>query len=204
MRRHLLLLTLALLLTGSFSLAHAQGKTGKARTTLDVYVIDVEGGNAVLFVSPSGESILMDTGNVPPGAVRDAGRIMAAVRDAGLTQIDHLIITHWHGDHFGGLAELAPQIPIREFIDHGPNVQPGAAADEFLQKTYPQLIANAKHTVAKPGDKILMARVDVRVVASAGEAIKTPLPGAGKANPYCPITSREKTMRRTPNRWGFT
>ena len=192
MRRHLLLSTILVLIfglifAGSFSLAHAQAKSGKIRTTLDVYVIDVEGGNAVLFVSPSGESILMDTGNVPPGAVRDAGRIMAAVRDAGLTQIDHLIITHWHGDHFGGLAELAPQIPIREFIDHGPNVQPGAAADEFLQKTYPQIIAkaNAKHTVAKPGDKIRMAGVDVLVVASAGEIIKTPLPGGGKPNPYC-------------------
>ena len=186
MRRSFLLLTiLALLLAGSSSFADAQAKPGKARATLDIYVIDVEGGNAVLFVAPSGESILMDTGNVPPGAVRDAGRIMAAARDAGLTQIDHLIVTHWHGDHFGGLAELAPQIPIREFIDHGPNVQPGQAADEFLQKTYPRLIANAKHTVAKPGDKIRMAGVNVLVVASAGEIIKTPLPGAGKPNPYC-------------------
>jgi competence protein ComEC len=185
LRRHLLLLTLSLFSIGFFSLAHAQAKPGKARTTLDVYVIDVEGGNAVLFVSPSGESILMDTGNVPPGAVRDAGRIMAAVRDAGLTQIDHLIITHWHGDHFGGLAGLAPQIPIREFIDHGPNVQPGQAADDFLQNTYPKLIANARHTVAKPGDKIHMAGVDVLVVTSAGEVIRTPLPGAGKPNPYC-------------------
>ena len=104
----------------------AVAQQNQPRKTLDVYVIDVEGGNATLFVSPSGESLLMDTGNVPPGAVRDAGRIMAAIHDAGLTQIDHLIITHWHGDHFGGLAELAPQIPIREFIDHGPNMQPGA------------------------------------------------------------------------------
>ena len=121
---------------------------GQARKGLDVYVIDVEGGNAVLFVSPSGESLLMDTGNVPPGAQRDAGRIVAAAKDAGLKQIDHLIITHWHGDHFGGLAELAPQIPIKEFIDHGPNVQPGQAADDFLKNTYPKLTANAKHTVA--------------------------------------------------------
>lgn len=185
MRRHLLLFTLSLILAGSFSFARAQEKPGKTRTTLDVYVIDVEGGNAVLFVGPSGESILMDTGNVPPGAARDAGRIMAAAHDAGLTQIDHLIITHWHGDHFGGLAELAPQIPIREFIDHGPNVQPGQAADDFLRDTYPKLIANAKHTVAKPGDKIHMTGVDVTVVASAGEIIKTPLPGGGKPNPEC-------------------
>src|SRR2546427_3187916 len=93
----------------------------QTRKTLDIYVVDVEGGNAVLFVAPSGESLLIDSGNVPPGAARDAGRIMEAVKAAGLKQIDHLIITHWHGDHFGGLAELAKQIPIKHFYDHGPN-----------------------------------------------------------------------------------
>jgi len=153
--------------------------------TLQVYVIDVEGGNATLFVSPSHESLLIDTGNAGAAAVRDAGRIMDAIKDAGLTRIDHLIITHWHGDHFGGLAELASKIPIAEFIDHGPNVQPGEAADTFLQKTYAPLIAKAKHTVAKPGDKIAMAGVDVRVVTSAGQTIKTNLPGAGQPNSYC-------------------
>src|ERR1700722_19206117 len=154
--------------------------------TLNVYVIDGGGGNAVLFVSPSHESLLMDTGNV--GAVaapRDAGRIVDAMKDAGIQQIDHLITTHWHGDHFGGMAELASRVSIREFIDHGPNVQPGEAADSFLQNTYPKLYANAKHTVARAGDKISMAGLDVRVVTSAGETIKTALPGAGKPNPYC-------------------
>src|SRR5690349_11029426 len=175
-------ITLVAALTFAVSVAHAQSQP---RKTFDVYVIDVEGGNAVLFVSPSGESLLMDTGNVPPGAQRDAGRIVAAAKDAGLKQIDHLIITHWHGDHFGGLAELAPQIPIKEFIDHGPNVQPGQAADDFLKNTYPKLIANAKHTVAKPGDKIDMGPgMNVTVVTSAGEVIKSPLPGGGP-NPYC-------------------
>jgi beta-lactamase superfamily II metal-dependent hydrolase len=171
-----------LLLVLSASAAFAQTRT---RNTADIYVIDVEGGNATLFVSPTGESLLMDTGNVPPGAVRDAGRIVAAMKDAGLQRIDHLIITHWHGDHFGGLAELAAQVPIGEFIDHGPNVQPGPAADEFLQNVYPKLIAKAEHTVAKPGDKIHISGLNVEVVASAGEMIKTPLPGAGKPNPYC-------------------
>src|SRR5579862_9869728 len=133
--------------------------------TLNVYVIDVEGGNATLFVSPSHESLLIDTGNAGAAAARDAGRIMDAIKDAGLQQIDHLIITHWHADHFGGLAELASHITIREFIDHGPNVQPGAAADEFLQKTYPPLYAKAKHTVVKPGDKIPMAGLDWLIVA---------------------------------------
>src|SRR5580692_8116301 len=152
---------------------------------LDVYVIDVEGGNATLFVWPSHESLLIDTGNAGAAAPRDAGRILDATKDAGLTQIDHLITTHWHGDHFGGMAELAAKIPIREFIDHGPNTQPGELADNFLRTTYPQLYASAKHTVAKPGDKISVAGGDVRVVASAGQVIKTPLPGAGMPNPYC-------------------
>src|SRR5712671_2766015 len=106
---------------------------------LDIYVVDVEGGNATLFVSPSGESLLIDSGNAGGGAVRDAERIVAAAKAASLTRIDTLITTHWHGDHYGGMAELAARMPIRTFIDHGPNVQPAAAADEFLQKVYPQL-----------------------------------------------------------------
>src|SRR6202167_6195192 len=130
---------------------------------LNIYVIDVEGGNATLFVWPSHESLLIDTGNAGAAAPRDAGRIMEAIKDAGLQQVDHLIITHWHGDHFGGLAELAAKVPIREFIDHGPNVQPGEAADTFLKTMYPQLYAKAKHTVVKPGDKIAIMGGDVRV-----------------------------------------
>ena len=153
--------------------------------TLGIYVIDVEGGNATLFVAPSGESLLIDTGNGGAAAVRDAGRIMAAAHAAGLTRIDHLITTHWHSDHFGGMAELAARIPIRHFIDHGLNVQPAAATDEFLQKTYPQIYAKATHTVAKPGSRISVAGLDVLVVTSAGETIKTALRGAGAANPFC-------------------
>src|SRR6202166_4571152 len=128
---------------GIAALAMQAGQDGAAaqtRTTLDIYVVDVEGGNATLFVAPSGESVLIDTGNVAPdAAVRDAERIMAAARDARLTQIDNLITTHWHGDHFGGMAELAKRIPIRNFIDHGPNVQPAPAVDDFIQHVYPKL-----------------------------------------------------------------
>jgi len=94
---------------------------------LEIYLIDVEGGNATLFVSPSGQSLLMDTGNGGAAATRDADRIAAAIRDAGLQQIDHLITTHYHGDHFGAMSEIAGRIPIAEFIDHGANVQPNAA-----------------------------------------------------------------------------
>jgi beta-lactamase superfamily II metal-dependent hydrolase len=158
----------------------------QTRTTLDIYVVDVEGGNAMLFSAPTGESLLIDAGNVAPdAAIRDAERIMAAAKDARLSQIDNLITTHWHGDHFGGMAELAKRIPIRHFIDHGPTIQPTPAFDEFLTKIYPQLYAKAKHTVAKPGDKISVAGLDVQVVTSAGETIKAALPGAGAPNPYC-------------------
>ena len=159
--------------------------------TLDIYVVDVEGGNASLFVSPSGESLLIDTGNGGMAAPRDAGRIVEAAKDAGLSQIDHLITTHWHGDHYGGLAELASRMPIRHFIDHGANIQPAEATDEFLKTTYPALYAKGTHTVAKAGDVIPLAGINVRVIASAGQVIRTPLPGAGKPNPSCNIARRQ-------------
>ncbi len=171
----------ALLLGASALPALAQN-----RTTLDIYVIDVEGGNATLFVPPSGETVLMDTGNVAPDAAkRDAARIMAAVKDARITQIDHLITTHWHGDHFGGMAEVAAQIPIKHFIDHGPNVQPAAPVDNFLNNVYPKLLMGARHTVAKPGDTLTVAGLDWRIVAAAGQLQTTSVPGAGAPNPYC-------------------
>ena len=157
----------------------------RAARTLDIYVVDVEGGNATLFVSPSGESLLIDTGNAGAGAARDAARIVEAANDAGVSQIDHLITTHWHGDHYGGLAELASRMPIKHFIDHGRNIQPTEATDAFLNTTYPQLYAKATHTVAKPGDAIAFAGVSTRVVASAGQVIAKPLAGAGKPNPFC-------------------
>ncbi len=156
----------------------------QTRTTLDIYVVDVEGGNAVLFVTPAGESVLIDTGNLD-GATRDAARILDAARDAGVSRIDHLIITHWHADHFGGLAELAKQIPIREFLDHGPNAQPGAVADKFLADVYPALTKGAMHRVAKAGDRIALTGVDWRIVASAGAVLASPLPGAGARNSEC-------------------
>ena len=161
--------------------AAAQTKSAK---TLDINVVDVEGGNAVLFVPPSGQSVLIDTGNGGPGAVRDAERVAAAIRDAGVKQIDHLIITHFHNDHIGALSELAARVPIAEFIDHGPNTQPGPNIDPVMQR-YAELYSKAKHTVVKPGDKIPVADLDWRIVTAAAQTIKTPLPGGGKPNPYC-------------------
>jgi beta-lactamase superfamily II metal-dependent hydrolase len=173
------------------------------RNTLDIYTIDVEGGNATLLVSPSGESLLIDSGNAGPGAARDAGRIVDALKDAALPRIHRLITTHWHGDHYGGMAELASRVAIGEFIDHGPNVQPGEAADAFLQKVYPQLYARSKHTVAKAGDRIAMAGIEVRVVTSAGQTIRTPLAGAGKPNPHCPAFQAGQNNAEDPQSVGI-
>jgi len=169
---------LGLVIAGAASSA-AQGRTSQS---LNIYVVDVEGGNATLIVSPSGESLLIDTGN--PSNGRDAERILAAAKDAGLTQIDHLIITHYHGDHIGGLPELTPRLPIRHFIDHGPNIDPMGSGAK-LEAVYKEIYATATHTVVKPGDRIPIAGLDVRVVTSAGETIAAPLPGAGRPNPYC-------------------
>jgi competence protein ComEC len=172
-----LLLALALWVAS----AAAQTKTAK---TLDIYIVDVEGGNAVLFVTPSGRTVLIDTGNGGPGAVRDAERVAAAIRDAGVKQIDHLIITHFHNDHVGAISEVAARVPIAEFIDHGPNTQPGANIDPVMQR-YAELYSKAKHTVVKPGDKIPIADLDWGIITAGAQTIKASLPGGGKANPYC-------------------
>ena len=186
---------LACLLVFILSAAPGVAQTG----TADIYVIDVEGGNATLFVAPSGESLLMDTGNGGARAARDVGRIMAAVQDAGLSQIDHLITTHWHGDHFGGMAELASRIPIRNFIDHGPSVQSNANTDEFLEETYPELYREADHTVVTPGARIPMAGVDVTVLASAGEVLGQS--SVGELIRIAPSSRRgPKTWERTHSR----
>jgi competence protein ComEC len=167
----------------------AQTRTTK---TLDIYVVDVEGGNAQLYVAPSGESVLIDTGNGGAAAPRDAARIMAAVKDAGLKQIDHLMTTHFHGDHVGGLLELASNVPVREFIDHGPNVQPGPQIDQLLQE-YAQLYGKVKHRIVKPGDQIAVSGLDWRILSAGGQVIKPPLPGAGKPNQYCASFTKHET-----------
>ena len=169
-----------MVLTLSTLVVAAQIRTAK---TLDIYVIDAEGGDSQLYVMPSGESVLIDTGNAGAAAVRDADRIMAAVRDAGLKQIDHLITTHYHGDHIGGLLELAKRIPIQEFIDHGPNVQPAPAIDPIMQQ-YALLNAKVKHRIVKPGDKIDVNGLDWRIVTAGGRVISSSLPGAGSHRPH--------------------
>jgi beta-lactamase superfamily II metal-dependent hydrolase len=157
-------------------------QSGPAKA-LSIYLVDVEGGNATLFVSPSGESLLIDAGN--PSNGRDADRIAAAAKDAGISQIDHLIVTHYHVDHVGGVAELNARLPIRHFVDHGPSVETNASAPEASQKSYRELTDRARHTVVKPGDKVPVAGLDVQVLTAAGHVVQKPLAGAGRPNPLC-------------------
>jgi competence protein ComEC len=174
---------LAAIIVSTIALASplsAQRATAPAKS-LEIYVVDTEGGKAALWVSPSGQSLLIDSGNPGP---RDLERIMAAINDAGLKQIDYLISTHYHIDHVGGMAELAKRIPIGHFIDHGPSVEEREQVQGF-QAAYAELYGKAKHTVARPGDKVPIADLDWRIVTAAGNALKTPLPGGGKPNPAC-------------------
>jgi competence protein ComEC len=158
---------------------------------LQIYVTDTEGGNSVLFVGPTGESVLIDTGN--PGT-RDPERILAAANHAGVKQIEHLITTHWHEDHFGGIEELSKRMPIKEFVDHGPNAQVATdkLAEDFSRTTYTSLYSKGAHTVVKPGDAIRVSGLDWRIVTSNGAVLATSLPGAGKPNPACAgLTTRQ-------------
>ncbi|HCK91166.1 MAG TPA: MBL fold metallo-hydrolase [Gemmatimonadetes bacterium] len=159
---------------------------------LEIYLIDVEGGGATLFVSPTGQALLVDTGNGGQRAARDAGRIISAMRDAGVNEINHLITTHWHGDHYGAMQELARQVPIRHFIDHGPSVEPNAAVAEFLSTTYRALYQDREHTVVTPGDRITLGRINVRVITAAKQVIERPLRGGGAVNPYCVDFTRQR------------
>jgi competence protein ComEC len=162
-------------------LVSAPGAQTKPSKPLDIYLMDAEGGKAVLFVSPAGETVLIDTGNP---VARDTDRIMAMLTEAGVTQIDHLILTHYHVDHVGGLPELAKRVSIKHYIDHGPSIEEREQVAGF-QAAYAELYAKAKHTVVKPGDKLPIAGLDWRIVTSAGKAITAPLPGGGKPNAAC-------------------
>lgn len=155
----------------------------RAGDTLEIYVVDVEGGEATLFVAPSGESLLVDTG-WPGFDGRDADRIAAAAADAGVTRIDHLIVTHFHTDHMGGAHQLAERLPIGTFIDHGTTVDEGERPRAAFAR-YADLRRGGGHVVAAPGDRVAVDGLDVRIIASGGAEIDAPLPGAGSANPFC-------------------
>jgi competence protein ComEC len=148
---------------------------------LDVYFIDVEGGQATLFVTPSGQSLLVDTGW--PGA-RDADRIAGVAKQAGLAQLDYLVLTHYHGDHAGGVVDLAARIPIKTFVDHGPNTEETLNSPKNYA-AYLTVRDKGQHIVAKLGDHLPIKGADFEVVSAAAETIAKPLRGAGAGNPLC-------------------
>ncbi len=157
--------------------------SGTTEKPLQIYFIDVEGGQSTLIVSPSGQSLLIDAG-WPGYDGRDADRIMTAAREAGLKQIDYVLITHYHRDHVGGVPQLVDGIKVGTFIDHGPNLE-----DSEVTRTdyaaYEKAIAGHAHVVVKAGWGLPIKGIEVRVLTAAGDHITDPLPGAGQANPYC-------------------
>jgi len=154
-----------------------------AAKTLDFYFIDVEGGQATLIVTPSKQSVLVDSG-WPGFNKRDALRIKAAAKSAGINHIDYLAVTHFHNDHVGGVPQIAALLPVKNFVDHGPNRETGKGPGE-LRAAYDEAAAMGTHLVMKPGDKIPLKGMDVAVVSADGEGLKSALPGAGTANPLC-------------------
>jgi len=164
----------------------APRKSNNSAKSLDIYFIDVEGGQATLIVSPSGESMLVDAG-WPGFDGRDADRIAAAAKQAGLSRIDYLIVTHYHNDHVGGVPAIAAKMPIGTFVDHGETVEHGAQPDA-LYKNYLEVRGKGRHLQVKPGDTIPIKGLDVRVVTAGGEHIATPIAKsgtAGKPNALC-------------------
>jgi beta-lactamase superfamily II metal-dependent hydrolase len=152
--------------------------------TLHIYAIDVEGGKSTLYVSPSGESMLVDTGYAGHNN-RDADRIVSAARAAGINRIDYLVVTHYHGDHAGGVPQLAARMPIGKIYDHGDNFDESNANTKAVFRPYSSVREKYPHQTVKPGDTIPVRGLQVDVVAAAGNSIAKPLPGAGEPNPAC-------------------
>jgi beta-lactamase superfamily II metal-dependent hydrolase len=176
-------------LLASFLLLCATNPAFAQQKTLEIYYIDVEGGAATLIVTPAGESILVDAG-WPGFDGRDAKRIQASLQKAGVTQIDHLIVTHYHTDHYGGVPELARRVPIKNFYDHGPLSE--LAEDKTFAEKYAAYRAAAKDKTItlKPGDTIKLKRaaglppVTLQILAAHREVISGK-GMAGAANAAC-------------------
>jgi competence protein ComEC len=173
--------------------AVALARADHTTKTLDVYWVDSEGGGSTLIVTPANESVLIDSGN--PGG-RDPARIVAAAKAAGLAKLDYLLITHWHGDHFGGAAEIAQQVPIttifqRVIPDGDPDRRPQSA---FQTQIKPFREINAKRVPLVPGAMIPLksapgsAALELRCIAADQKVVE---PTAAQKRTPNPLKSRE-------------
>lgn len=156
-----------------------------ASKPMQIYFIDVEGGQATLVVSPSGQSLLIDTG-WPGFEGRDADRILEAAQKAGVNQIDYVLITHYHRDHVGGVPQLVDGIKVGTFLDHGPNMEDSQSARSDYA-AYEKAVAGHAHVIVKPGWKVPIKGIDVQVLSAAGEHIRTTLFDAEAENSYCKV-----------------
>lgn len=170
---------------------------GQSSGALHVYFADVEGGQATLFVTPAGESLLVDTG-WPDNNNRDADRIVELCKQAGVKKIDNVLITHYHIDHAGGIPQLAAKMPIGRFIDHGPNRETDVKPTEDSWQAYQKVLADGhyEHMTVKPGDVLPIHGMKVEIVSGDGNVIDKPLAGAGAKNAACaasPLKAAENT-----------
>lgn len=157
--------------------------TASSAAPLRLFFVDVEGGQATLLVAPTGKSLLIDTG-WPGFAGRDADRIAAAAKEAGVSEIDYVLVTHYHDDHVGGVPQLVERIRIGTFVDHGPNREDSDETRAHYA-AYEKVTRGAKRLVVKPGDRIPVEGVDIEVVSADGEVVTRPLEGAGPTNTLC-------------------
>jgi len=148
-----------------------------------IYSLDADGGQTTLIVSPSGASLMVDAG-WPDRDGRYFARIQTAMKDAGITRIDHLLTTHYHVDHVGGVADLVKHVEIGEFIDHGENREDTNMGRQGYEG-YLKAIEGKSRRIVKPGDTIQIPGLSIVVLSADGEHIAS-VPGIKpQPNPYC-------------------